>query len=237
MTAEALYAQLKELADTEPSFEASTPELARWLGRLYDAVERSGARNELIGLKLASDNVVGILNSNYAPQIRNVLYRTLARVERELPEAAQGGFIAAGDVFDALTVMGSALEKARARVLFVDPYMGPEALSKFALMVPEGVQVDLLGGKGRAKPSLEPAALAWVEQYAGKRPLRVRLADPALLHDRLMLVDDGEAWDVSQSLNALATRSPATISKSKPEHAAMKIEAYAPLFDRAEPLI
>lgn len=237
MTAEALYAQLKELADSEPNFGEATVELARWLGRLHDVVERAGARFELIGLKVASDNLVGFSNDRNAQIIRNILYRVLAKVERELPEAAQGGFIAAGDVFDALAVMGAALEKAQGRVLFVDPYMGPEALMKYALMVPEGVQIDLLGGKGKVKAGLLPASQEWTEQHGGKRPLRVRVVDPALLHDRLLLVDDREAWDISQSLNALAKRSPATISKSKPEQAAMKIEAYVPLFDTAEPLI
>jgi hypothetical protein len=46
-----------------------------------------------------------------------------------------------------------------------------------------------------------------------------------------------DAWDISQSLNALAARSPATISKSRPDQATLKIEAYGPLFNAAETVI
>ena len=157
-------------------------------------------------------------------------------MEHRLPEVAQGGFIAAGDVFDALTVMASALEDAKHRALFVDPYLAPEVLANYAVMIPEGVQVDLLGAEGRIKDGLKPAAEAWVQQYGSKRPLRVRHVDKSLLHDRLLIVDDEEAWDISQSLNALAKRSPATIAKSRADHAAMKVAAYAPLFEGATPL-
>lgn len=72
MTAEALYAQLKELADSEPNFGEATAELARWPGRLHDVVERAGARVELIGLKVASDNLVGLSNDRNAQIIRNI---------------------------------------------------------------------------------------------------------------------------------------------------------------------
>lgn len=234
---EAIYAQLRELAETEPDFEQPSAELSRWLGRLHNAVVACGGGMDIASLQVKGDGLVGVLAKQNVHAIRNILYRTLAKAEQKLPQAVQGGFIAAGDVFEALTVLASALETAKVRALFIDPYAGPEVLSKYAVMVPEGVQVDLLGAEGRIQKGLKPAAEAWVQQYGSKRPLRVRQVEKSLLHDRLLFIDDTDTWDISQSLNALAKRSPATIAKSRPDHAEMKVGAYAPLFEEAESLI
>lgn len=188
-------------------------------------------------LVVAGDGLDGILGRSNSETVRNILYRALAKAEGMLPAEAQGGFIAAGNVFDALTVMTAALSRARGRVLFVDPYMGPEVLQAYAPMIPEGVNVDLLGGDGRIKAGLEPAAKAWITQYGRARPLRVHVVDAKLLHDRMLIVDDREVWDISQSLNALAQRSPATIAKSEVEQAALKVAAYTPLFEEGAAVV
>lgn len=46
MTAEAIYAQLRELADSEPNFEQPSAELSRGLGRLHNAVLATGGGTE-----------------------------------------------------------------------------------------------------------------------------------------------------------------------------------------------
>ena len=233
VSTEALYAQLRALAENEPDFSVSTPELSHWLGRLHEALIQSGGGSDIAMLKVMGDGLTGILADQNVHSVRNILYRALAKVERQLPDPDQGGFIAAGDVFDALTIMASALERAKSRVLFVDPYMGPEVLTKYAVMIPDGVQIDLLGAEGKIKGGLQAAAEAWLQQHGSKRPLRVRQVAANLLHDRLLIIDDFETWDISQSLNALASRSPATISKSREDQAKMKVNAYAPLFEEA----
>lgn len=237
MQNEAIYAQLRELADKEPNFEKPSAELSRWLGRLHQAVVATGGGIDIPKLTVAGDGLVGILAEQNAHTIRNILYRTIARVEQKLPQVAQGGFIAAGDVYDALTVMATALEAATLRVLFVDPYAGPEVLANYAIMITEGVQVDILGAEGRMKEGLRSTAEAWTQQYGSKRPLRVRQVAKSLLHDRLLIIDGKEAWDISQSLNALAKRAPATISKSRADQAEMKVTAYEPLFEGASSLM
>lgn len=237
LTAAALHARLKELAATQPDLLVSSQERAQWLGRLHHAVTVAGTGMDAIKLVVAGNGLEGLLGQSNAEAIRNILYRVLAMVEGMLPAEAQGGFIAAGNVFDALTVMTAALSTVKGRALFVDPYMGPEALHVYALMIPEGIQVDLLGGEGRIKAGLEPAAKAWVAQYASVRPLRVRVVDAKLMHDRMLVVDDREVWDISQSLNALAQRSPATIAKSDPEQAALKVAAYTSLFNDGAAII
>jgi hypothetical protein len=56
------------------------------------------------------------------------------------------------------------------------------------------------------------------------------------LHDRLIIVDDAKAWNVSQSFKNLAGRSPAFITVAPAEVTTLKISAYADLWAAATPL-
>mgnify|MGYP001290746529 CR=1 FL=1 len=53
------------------------------------------------------------------------------------------------------------------------------------------------------------------------------------LHDRLIAVDDSIVWVLTQSLNAFATRSPASIVRVDDQTAALKIAAYADVWPKA----
>jgi hypothetical protein len=83
------------------------------------------------------------------------------------------------------------------------------------------------------KPTLRPAATRWVAQYGLNRPLQVKLAPARTLHDRLIAVDDSTVWVLTQSLNAFATRSPASIVRVDDQTAALKIAAYADVWPKA----
>lgn len=86
------------------------------------------------------------------------------------------------------------------------------------------------------KPTLRPAAVRWTAQYGTSRPLAVKLAAARLLHDRLIAIDDTTAWVLTQSLNAFATRSPASIVRIDDETASLKIAAYQTIWGQATPL-
>lgn len=55
------------------------------------------------------------------------------------------------------------------------------------------------------------------------------------LHDRAIFLD-GKVWLVSQSLNGIAKRSPATIQEAAPEIAAAKLAAYESVWNGAQPV-
>ena len=76
----------------------------------------------------------------------------------------------------------------------------------------------------------------WQQQYASTRPLTVKLAAPRSLHDRLIIIDGSTVYVSTQSLNALAVRSPASIMRADPEMAQLKIEAYQLIWDNAASL-
>jgi len=95
------------------------------------------------------------------------------------PTAVRGSFIHAGNVFDAMTVLGKAFRTATKDVLVIDPYMDDKALSDFLLTAPEGVPIRLLSDQAaHLKATLRPASQHWQRQYAAKRPLSIRMTTP-----------------------------------------------------------
>lgn len=236
---EALYVQLGRLVEVMPDLWVNPipSETQTWLGRAAALVSELNDPSEMVLLKVAvaSLNTVSTRPNN-VQTIISIVHRSLARAEINAPVAAQGAFISAGDTFDAFAAIGKLLSTANVSLLLVDPYMDEKALTDFAPLAPEGVSIRLLADAQGRKATLAPASERWQHQYGAKRPLEVRLALARSLHDRLIVIDETDAWTLTQSLNAFADRSPATIIKAHPEMAAMKIAAYRDLWDAAKPL-
>jgi hypothetical protein len=165
-----------------------------------------------------------------------IVRRALAKAELKAPATAQGSFIPAGNVFDAMAAIGKILGGATRDVLIVDPYMDERALTDFAPLVPEHVAIRLLSDLDSVKPTLRPAAARWAAQYGTSRPLAAKLAPARTLHDRLIAIDGATVWVLTQSLNAFATRSPASIVRVDDETANLKIAAYQAMWGHATPL-
>lgn len=237
MEPEERYAHLKELAAHIPDFGDRTranraPEVLRWLGKLHALLEGVDA----ISVSVSADGLGTVLHDRNVQSIVNSLYRAIAKVELALPQSSRGNFIPAGNSYDAITALARIFGDVQNCVLIVDPYMGPKVLQSFAIQLKEGIQISLLGAQGRVQSGFEPVAKAWTAQFGGARPLVVRYAEAKLLHDRLIIADNLTVWDVSQSFEHLAARSPATLSKADPESAQLKIEAYTSIFEQAAEL-
>lgn len=239
MSPEEIYLRLGQLIDSMPTFASSDRETQLWLGRAIVVVgESEGAiRTDAAKLKSQSEMLAHGLAAGrlMAQEVAAVMYRALARAEASVPAATQGAFLAAAKPFDTFAMVGKVLASAKKTVLIVDPYLD-EKVAEYALLVPEGVEVRLLGGKKRTKPSLLPSLTKFQQQFGAKRPIGARLADDSLLHDRLIDVDSVEAWLVSQSFNALAERSPATIVRAPAAVAPDKLEYYQQAWASATPL-
>jgi len=164
-----------------------------------------------------------------------ILFKALAIVELELEPAAQGAFIPAGNAFDAISAISRIVSSAKLELLVVDPYMDEKALSGTAIMAAEGITLRLLSDQAFVKASLKPNATAWVTQYGTRRPLELRLTPAKSLHDRLIIVDGQTVCTLTQSLNAFATRAPASILRVDADTAALKIAAYSALWSAATP--
>ncbi|MDO3558274.1 hypothetical protein [Ralstonia pseudosolanacearum] len=236
---ESLYVHLGRLVETMPDLTGPGPisaEAHQWLGRAAALVEASGDVADHVTFKVAAQNLESPLRATNAQAIAAIAHRALARAELKAPAAAQGAFIAVGESFSAVAAVSKVLATARQTVLVVDPYADAKALTDFAVLAPEGVQIRILSDAGTVKPSLKPAAESWAKQYNSARPLEIRLAPARSLHDRMITVDDAQAWTLTQSLKDFAARSPASIVRVDAETAGLKIGAYAAIWQGATAL-
>ncbi len=237
---ESLYVQLGRLVETMPDFSMSGPLPApslQWLGRAHALVLATGEIGDVIQLKNEIDRLKSeIFGPSAALQIAAIIYRALAVAELNAPAAARGAFIPAGNAFDALAAIGNVLQTAKKDVLIVDPYMDANALMDFAVLAPERVLLRLLADQQDHKATLEPAVRRWKAQHGASRPLEAKLAPARILHDRLIAVDGADAWTLTQSLNAFAARSPASIIRADVEVSVRKIAAYEAIWLAATPI-
>lgn len=236
MDSENLYIVLGRLIENMPDLANITlnAENLKWLGDAYALAEASGDIMSSIELKSAIDTLSKF--SGYrseraafevkvsARKIQTILYRVLSTTELKAPASIQGSFIPAGNAFDAMAMISKVLNKACTDILIVDPYLDEKILTDFVIVVPENVTIRLLADQNDLKSSLKPAFQRWVTQYGDKRPLELRLASPRAVHDRLIITDNSEAWISTQSFNALAVRSPASIVRFPDP--SVKIAAY-----------
>lgn len=238
LSPENLYLQLGQLVAEMPDLANSpiTQELNQWLGRASALVRECGNLADSVAVDVAVNNLHGALRETNAQTIATTVHRALAIAEIRAPVGAKGAFIAAGSSFDAFSAIGKVLARAKGDILIVDPYADGKALTDFAVQASQGISIRILAGENEHKPTLAPAAQNWAKQFASSRPLEVRLAPARTLHDRLIILDEAEAWSLTQSLNAFASRSPATIVRVDAEITAMKITAYQPLWIAGKPL-
>lgn len=211
-------------------------ESQRWLGRAVMLVEQTNDIADHVQLRDSINRLSSAGRRVHAQNIMLTLYRALARAEINAPNSDQGAFISTGSAFDAMVAIGKVLQSSNTDILFVDPYMDERILSDFALLAPERVKIRLLADINDRKASLGPAVHRWIKQYAEIRPLEVRLAPHRALHDRIIFVDQSDAWVLTQSFNSFAERSPASISRSNSEIAEVKIAAYRAMWEGASPI-
>lgn len=188
---EALYFQLGRLVASMPDLHSGpiTSDFSQWLGRAAVLVEAVGNRYDAALLMVAADSINGMQRSIHAGTIVSVIHRALARAEVNAPASEQGAFIAAGNTLNAFAAVAKVLAMAQADILIVDGYADQSIIADFAVTAPANVTLRILGAnKEVRKLAMRPAASRWATQFKD-RPLEVRVASAAILHDRLILID------------------------------------------------
>lgn len=237
---ESFYLQMGQLVATMPDLHGggwATPEGRIWLGRAAALVKTAGDGSDSAMFNIACDNLGTALHTRNAQAIISIVHRTLAVAELAAPVALRGQFIAAGDTLSAFAAVGKVLARAKSDLLLIDAYADQTIITDFAVTAPDGVQVRILGANKEAlKAALKPAVERWQKQFGASRPLTVRVAPAASLHDRLILVDGVEAWTAGQSFNGMAQRAHTSLVQTDTELAAQKVAAYGTIWQGAAPL-
>lgn len=224
-----LYRQAQRLIETMPKLEYSTRDqrdVQEWLGKAYALVDDVHVGVDNLRFTTAVSSLATANWQIAAHDIQSTVFRAAAVAESKAPEGAAGVFLNVGAHFDAFSSMAKVFGTATSDVLLIDAYMDHTALTDFAVSVPDGIRLRLLADEGSVKATLKPAMEKWQQQYGAKRPLEVRLALRFSLHDRAIFVDGTKVWLISQSLNKIVARSPATVTPADNEVAVAKIAAY-----------
>jgi hypothetical protein len=187
-------------------------------------------------MRVATENLDGILRDRNAQTIWAIARRTLAKAEREAPPQSQGSFIVANSAFDAFVAVRKVLITAQAEVLLVDPDADAKALTDCAVHAPDNVVVRLLADEANLKASLERATRRWMQQFGAARPLFVRLAAAGTIPDTLVLVDGVTAWALGRPFGKLARLDHTTLARMPADAASSLIAAYAARWDAARAL-
>jgi hypothetical protein len=237
-TPEQQYPELKALVDSAPNLltcDVQLPEIRRWLGRAYVSVESISGLADAVTFKVSSDNLDSALRQMNAQAIMGCVNRALSRVEAQLPQSNGNAFIQRGDLWGAFLSISGLFGQATRDLLVVDPYLDDSVLRDYAGHLVDGASLRLLTtGVAKKFALLQPALEKWNATHA-TRPVTLRVAATGTIHDRVMCIDGGTAWIITQSLKDFGAKAPATIMRFDDILTADKIAAYEKLWTQTQP--
>lgn len=236
-----LYFKIGHLIETAPELKSQilASEEQQWLGRVRAVIEGSKDTSNIVGLRVAMNQMASThptFRAEARSKIIQCLFNILAIVEESVSPSSRGAFIPVGVPFDSLKYIRTISQGAGLQVWFVDPYADGTLLERFAVLADERISLRVLTDQDSHKPDLLPATTAWIAQYGDQRPLEVRCTKPKTIHDRLIIVDQKEAWVVGQSFKDLGKKAPTTISRLDTETGNLKIAAHQDIWDQSSQL-
>lgn len=212
MTNEQLLAEIEDLLRTTPSRETirnTTQENYAWFGRLSAVIEAWNLPKS-ITLTGALIKIHDGRAAQQASQGYSEMMTLLHQARHDLRMKTVGPLNIAVDqgmVFDYFDELRKVIEQAKQEVLFVDPYLDAEFVSRYLENVSSGVTIRLLA---REKLStLLPAVDAFAQQ--SKKKVEVRSAPN--FHDRYIFIDKSACYQSGASFKDGAKLSPTTLTQ------------------------
>lgn len=210
---EKLLGEVRDLIRSMPDnagFGTGARETLQWIGRLaatarlWDSV-RGDLKFQTIGLKLRSPD-----DARRAVGIRD-LTALLYEMEYDLVLKSDGGttiVVEPGKTYQYFDELRRVIEAARKDLLFVDPYLDADFVSRYLPSIHKGVAARLLTSDRKIK-TLVPAVTEFVRESGSKVEVRVASG----LHDRYLFVDSRACYQSGASFKDGAARSATTITQ------------------------
>lgn len=195
-TPEMLLGEIEHLLAHQPIPETIShdlPENFEWFGRVGAALASwrpGGVDKELAAMRAE----IALHHAMQATKERMMVLQTLYQARADLRMRTVGPVnvaLGAGMPFQFFEAVKQLIAPARTELLFVDPYLNDEFVSRYLTFVRDGVKVRLLADKH------VPELTAAVEALVLQRPkLGVEIRRPAgrQLHDRFVFVDRKECY-------------------------------------------
>jgi hypothetical protein len=230
LTKDQLLAEIDEVIRTMPpraEIRKQTPSNMAWFGRAFAALNKWNSIQAIY----AQQYVDEIFNVRIAPDLNNGLARYSmvlhqAHNDLRMEIGSSPAVVGQGMVFEYFDAVRKIIETASVDILFVDPYLDAEFVSRYLFHVRAGTRIRLLG---RHKVDSLTAALdMWTRQTGSMVELRLS----ANLHDRYVIVD-GSCYQSGASFKDGAKAAPTTLTQITDAGPAV-IQAYEKIWDAGQ---
>lgn len=219
ITQEQLLAEVEDLLRTLPPRQQiahDRPEILSWLGRASAVLQAWDPIQGLVGPYLGQ---MRHYQSLPIDQGYKALVTVLHQARHDLRMKTVGPVSVAiphGGYFDYFDEIRKVIEAARQDLLFVDPYLDAEFVSRYLEHVAKGVSIRLLT-REKLK-TLLPAAEAFAKQSQQK----VEVRSASGFHDRYVFVDNTACYQSGASFKDGAKTAPTTLTQITDAFAAMQ---------------
>ena len=211
ISSERLLAEIDDLIRNMPqraTIRHETPENLSWFGRTTAVLER-WAPTKMGFIRLA----IGRAQSRFANTATDGLktLQTLlheARYDLMMDTGNTSIAIAHGMVFDYLDEIRKIVEGASQELIFIDPYLDAEFVSRYLTHIKPGVKIRLLTSDNKLA-TLIPAVKALI----GQEQADVELRTTSKIHDRYLFVDRTACHQSGASFKDGGKSAPTTISQ------------------------
>lgn len=232
ITNEQLLVEVEDVLRTMPPRETirhETPENLAWMGRVSAVIENWNSAKGIVLLPTYLDQFHGISARESSEAFRKLM-TLLHQAHHDLRMVTSGPTSVAlshGNVFEYFDEIRKIIEVATEDILFVDPYLDADFVSKYLVQVNSGVPIRLLAREKIS--SLLPAVDALMHQ--SKINIQVRTAPN--FHDRYIFIDKVSCYQSGASFKDGAKSSPTTLTQITDAFVAMS-HTYDELWNRAK---
>lgn len=231
LTKEQLLVEIEDVIRAMPPRETirhETPENLAWLGRLSAAIEQWNPQ-KIAQLNLALTKFSDMMARPATEGYRSLIV-LLHQAQNDLRLQTVGPastVVGSGMVFDYFDQLRKLIELAKQDILFVDPYLDANFVSRYLGYVSQGVTIRLLSAN--KLQSLLPAIDAFVRQSS----LSVSVRSTANIHDRYIFIDETTCHQSGASFKDGASSAATVIAQITDAFPAMH-QTYEALWQQAK---
>jgi len=230
LTADQLFLEIEDVIRTMPPSQSlgnDDAEVMSWLGRAA-AVMRAWDLFKGTEFGIAVERLSSWKAGDFNAAVRSVqVLLNQARFDLRMTTVGPLSVnMTKGAVFDYFDELRKIVEGAKSDILFVDPYLDSEFVSRYLVHVTPGARVRVLGRERIS--TLVPAASLLRQQSA----LAIEVRSAPGFHDRYVLVDGNACFQSGASFKDGARNAPTTLTQIVDAFAAVK-DTYEQLWSSA----
>jgi hypothetical protein len=231
LTTEQLLAEVEDVIRSMPAratIRHTTPENFAWLGRMSAVIEKWNP-SKMVRLSTALTQL-GDAMARPADEGYRTIVVLLHQAQNDLRLQTTGptsAAVARGMVFAYFDELRKIIALAKQDILFIDPYLEAEFVSRYLGYVSSGVTIRLLSEK--KIQSLLPA----VEAFAHQTSAVIEVRSTPSIHDRYVFIDKSACYQSGASFKDGAKSAATTITQIVDAFSAIN-QTYESLWQKAK---